>query len=379
MPSSAFDVAIVGAGPAGSIAALTAAQAGLRTALVDEAVRSPRVRVGEVLPPPARWLLHRVGALRNLASGDCLVSCGTRSAWGSPSLAATDFLSSPLGPGLHLDRLAFDRALVATASAEGVTVLGPARVTRVSRERTRWRLWIGHGSAPRPITAHGLVDCTGRRAAIARRLGATRRADDALVAIVTWLDSKAGTDRDTTLTVEAGPGGWWYTARLPGDTRVVGYVTDRTAPELDVARTALGWRAFVNRTEHVREICDGHRYELRSGPTVVSAASARLDVVAGRDWAAAGDAAASFDPVSAQGILTAMLSGRLAARAIASRVGGDGGRGLEEYSMGLHAVYDEYLRARIRYYRLEARWPDSPFWRARWFRTNGDGGRPNAA
>ena len=46
---------------------------------------------------------------------------------------------------------------------------------------------------------------------------------------------------------------------------------------------------------------------------VVAAGTAHLDRPVGDGWLAAGDAAASFDPLSSQGILTAVLMGRDAA------------------------------------------------------------------
>ena len=109
-------------------------------------------------------------------------------------------------------------------------------------------------------------------------------------------------------------------------------------------------------------LCGRHGYVLSGAPDVVSASSTRLDIVSGANWAAAGDAAASFDPLSGQGILTAMLSGRLAARALLSQLAGDGGRALAEYARGWKLVYEENWNLRKRYYATETRWQASAFW-----------------
>jgi hypothetical protein len=48
----------------------------------------------------------------------------------------------------------------------------------------------------------------------------------------------------------------------------------------------------------------------------------------------------------------------LAVRAIAAGC-------VDEYEAWTASSFASYLRARTRYYSLEARWPDAPFWRMR--------------
>ncbi len=55
-----LDVAIVGGGPAGAAAAITAVEAGLRVALF-EALPFPRFRPGEALHPGVESLLRQLG------------------------------------------------------------------------------------------------------------------------------------------------------------------------------------------------------------------------------------------------------------------------------------------------------------------------------
>ena len=53
------------------------------------------------------------------------------------------------------------------------------------------------------------------------------------------------------------------------------------------------------------------------GLRVVAADSSCLEVVEGDGWCAVGDAAAAYDPLSSQGITTALASGAWAGQAIA--------------------------------------------------------------
>ena len=361
--ASGSDLVVVGGGPAGAFAALTARRIGLRTTIVDDGAMRPPTRpyVGEVLPPAARRLIEATGLLRAIEPRSYLESCGTRSAWGSPSLASTNFISNPLGSGLHLDRAAFDSALMHAVALEGANVCA-ARVIDASRQNDCWQLTVEGTRGRQALCAATVIDCSGRRAVIARSQGARRKVDAPLVALMAWLDTRHDTDRDATLTLESASDGWWYTARLPGRHRVVGYITRRSSPDLRRGHTADGWHTLVNRTVHVRELCLADGYTLSHPPVVISAASSCLDRIVGERWAAAGDAAASFDPLSAQGILTAMLSGTHAARAMASRLSGDGGVALARYARQCHGVYAEHVRACSAYYAMESRWGTTSFW-----------------
>ena len=101
-----------------------------------------------------------------------------------------------------------------------------------------------------------------------------------------------------------------------------------------------------------------------SRPHVWLAGSATTIPCIGKGWIAAGDAAASFDPLSSLGIGYAMLSGIQAARAVDHRLNGD---------EDLAAAYEGdvarhmagYLAQRRELYRLEQRWPERPFWSRR--------------
>jgi flavin-dependent dehydrogenase len=85
---------------------------------------------------------------------------------------------------------------------------------------------------------------------------------------------------------------------------------------------------------------------------------------AGRGWAAAGDAAAAFDPLSSLGIGHAISSGIHAAR-VAHVTLCDTGDPADSYSSGVERVARDYLTLRRRYYAVEQRWPAQPFWARR--------------
>jgi flavin-dependent dehydrogenase len=75
----------------------------------------------------------------------------------------------------------------------------------------------------------------------------------------------------------------------------------------------------------------------------------------------------AFDPLSSQGIYTAMYSGVAAARAILASEAGDGSA-MPGYASRLDSVRRVYRVRLASAYGSVSRWPDAPFWamRDRW-------------
>jgi flavin-dependent dehydrogenase len=346
------DVLIAGAGPAGAVAAYVLARAGRRVVMVDEA-EPARAKIGESLPGAARPLLRDLG-LSSVVDGGRHAPCyGNVSAWGSADLVATDFIRDPHGPGWHLDRSKFDADLRAAARDAGVECRA-ARVTSATRTADRWSVTLSDGQTQ----AAWLIDATGRRAVLARRHGGRRRRDDRLVALYAWA---ATGDAETRTLVESTPDGWWYTARIPGEARVAVLHVD-AEDAAAIHRVPGTWEARLARTTHVRRVLEGARW--LSAPRAEDAGGARLERFAGAGWLAVGDAALSFDPLSSQGIFTALYTGMKAGAAVDAALSGASGP-IEAYAARLESIRAAYLGHWRTYYGAERRWPHRRFWARR--------------
>jgi flavin-dependent dehydrogenase len=357
-----FTVMIVGGGPAGAASAITLARLGHRALLVDDGTGA--FKIGEALAPAVRSLLRDLGVADRFLSDSHLPCYGNVSAWGSEEAHPTDFVFNPHGHGWHLDRLRFEAMLRDAARNEGAALSHGARFTAAERGEGFWRVTLKAGGASRVVLADWLVDATGRRSAVARRMGAKRVQDDRLVAYHTRFqqaeDSHA--DQDARAFVESVPDGWWYTAIVPSGERVVAYLTDSDLAIRAELTSAEGFSTLLSATRHVGRLVEGRH--LAAAPRGAEAGSARLDRFGGEGWVAVGDAAISFDPLSSQGILHALHSGLKAGDAIARSLAGDP-HPLELYQQQLHEIYGAY-RANLRtYYAAETRWRDRPFWRRR--------------
>jgi flavin-dependent dehydrogenase len=365
------DVLVIGGGPAGAAAAIALRRAGAEVMLLERSDdASPRI--GEAVPPAIGPALSALGV--ELALGERhLRAWGTCAAWGSDALGYNDFLRSAEGPGWHLDRARFDRDLLDAARARGVTVRLGASLAGAEPARGSSR-----GGAPGfvlhtraqdgggRLDARFVVDATGRRAAFATAAGASRVYFDDLVAVTAVFSLGArmpgAAPGDGFAVIESAEDLWWYYAVTPGRRAVVACLSDADRVKAGRLFDAEEWIRRLGATRHI-----GPRISGAAGRSALSLHSARtqaLDRPFGEGWIAAGDAAASYDPLSSAGIVNALRSGLDAAGAVAAHFSGEAGA-LEAYARGVERALDIYLEGRRRYYAAERRWPDAPFWRRR--------------
>ncbi|HKP02241.1 MAG TPA: tryptophan 7-halogenase [Chthoniobacterales bacterium] len=358
-----FDTIVVGGGPAGSVTALVLARAGERVLLL-EAKSCLSFKVGESLPPAIKPLLRDLGLWDSFVADGHLACYGNQSAWSSSTLRSTEFIKDPHGHGWHLDRPRFDATLRNAARHAGVCVHEESKVVEVRRARKTFEVELGaHGN----VRGRWLADCTGRLSLVARQQGVRRVKHDSLVAFVTLFATRTTEsefDSDSATLVESAPEGWWYTALLPSRKRVVVYHTDAGTSSSSLARTICGYRSLLHRTKHIRAKISRHGYVFPGRPKAAAANSARLEKFHGDDWIAAGDSALSFDPLSSQGILTAIYAGLKAGQTLIARKAGDEGA-LGRYGERMESIYAAYLAQRHSFYGYEQRWSGKDFWKRR--------------
>ncbi len=362
-------VAVIGGGPAGASCATALARAGVAVTLV-EAGDGGGNPFGESLAPSATPLLHRLGFLDALLATNPLPCHGNRSIWGSEAPEERGFLRDPHGPGWHLDRPAFNAALLATAAAAGADCRCRTRARTVARDAGGWLVALEGSSGPEAVRADLVVDATGRPARIARMLGARPVAFDQLVGVVALLERRGSPFRDSFTLIEARPDGWWYSALLPDGRLAAAFFSD---PDLLAARaawTAEGWAALVGESRETRRRVATAGYALTGRPALAPAGNACLQPAAGDGWLAVGDAAAAYDPLSSHGIGSALAGGQAAADATARHLAGDRAA-LSGYANRIGAGYARYLKLWLAYYAQERRWTAAPFWQRRQPETGG--------
>lgn len=169
MPDAYYDLLILGAGPAGSAAAIQAAKAGLRVAVVERAM-FPRHRPGETLHPGVEPLLRQLGVAEAVNTAGFERPVGYWVQWGTESPRYEAYGRDATGEwrGYQADRACFDTILLAAAKAAGARVLQPCQAMRPL---------LTAGTVTGVQTSSGdfraalVVDATGRGQWLARHLG----------------------------------------------------------------------------------------------------------------------------------------------------------------------------------------------------------------
>jgi len=355
------DVAVVGGGIAGAVACVALGRAGLDVAWIASEVDADADRAGDSLAPAAGPVLASLG-LSALLDGHRPANASF-SAWGSDALAERNAIVHLEGPGRVIDRPRFEAAL--RAAATPLARRETATLEHAAVEDGAWRLALADG---RSVAARFLVDATGRAAVATRRL-ATRRRDDRLVAAFAFLRHADPTVEPTPATiVEAVADGWWYAALLPDVRLSLAWFSDPDLMPRGLSRDLGAWRDRIAATRHVARWIADAGFAVEAPPRLESAGTTWLapaaGAVRGAGWAAIGDAAAAFDPLSSHGMTTALWGAGRMAEVVPAWLGGNAAA-LEGYAQAVADGVAAFRAQRAAIYGRERRFAGEVFWRRR--------------
>jgi flavin-dependent dehydrogenase len=355
------DVAVLGAGPAGTAAAL-ALRAADRSVVLLEGNGFGAPRVGETLAPSVRPLLNALGVWEAVRS-ICQPSGAVEFCWGEAGVREQSHLFHPHGAAHLVERSRFDQLLAQAAVGAGALLWGPGRLLSLGGGPGAWELCWEQEGRPFNLVTRFLIDAAGRRAPLARQLGARRIFLDRQVGM--WALWGGASARPTTL-VESVEQGWWYAAALPGGGLSTVLLTDPDLLQRRTPQIACGNPSRVvellGRTCHIAARTKGR--SLAGKLAVVAANSSCLDCPGGAGWLAAGDAALSVDPLSGHGIFLALESGRRVGLCADRWLSGDG-QALDTHFEATAARRIWLQQGQLRLYQAEDRWPGAPFWARR--------------
>ena len=361
---SQVDVAIVGAGPAGTAAALTLLKYSALNVAVLEKSDGSQARVGETVAPSLQPLLEYLDVWKSFEADGHLPSYGSSAAWGSSQAMSRDFLFTGRGYGWHLDRSRFDHMLANEMVKRGGWLSTTTHLAECKRDSSgRWQVQLQRKNREHvKLTARFMIDASGKRAALAHRFGARRHIRDRLTGAIGFYKFADDRAHPHFTFVEASADGWWYSAPLPDHRMVVAFMSDADLLKRKSVTLTKTWNDQLAATQHTQERLQGGR--LVSPLLIRPAHSHFLDPAGGSGWVAAGDAVSTFDPLSSMGVGHAIASGIHAARVAHDHLEGDG-QLMSLYTTNVMRNFQKYLQLRRQYYLAEQRWPEHPFWARR--------------
>ncbi len=306
------EVAVVGAGPAGSAVATFLARWGHQVLLVDRA-RFPRPKpCAEYLSPGAVALLEDLGALEGVAASTF------RRLRGMEMVSPRGFahlLEYRANGGQHLgmamSRSCLDASLLGAARSAGADVLESFRVLDVVRVDGAVRGLVGtHADGPvRRLGARLVIGADGLHSAMVQRLGLRRSVRwPRRLGLVTHLEGVPWQENYGQMHV--GPHG--YVGIAPVDDRLVSLGMVLRLPREPVGSpTAALFRGLADYPSLAHHLADARPVEPVRGMGPLAHA---VRAVAGPGFALVGDAAGFLDPFTGEGLYRALRGAQTLAR-----------------------------------------------------------------
>jgi len=323
-----YDVAVIGAGPAGACTAAQLAQRGARVVLVDPT--HPREKpCGGGITGRALTLVEKIVALGDLRSTNVRTARFLDSASGR-SVAVP--LEHGTAPALVVSsRTHFDGLLYAAAQQAGAEAVAE-RVTDIVREAHRFRI---ETTGRRTLEASFVVGADGPNGLVRRRLASPFRRDQLSIATGYFVGDRTS-DEIVLEIVDDPPGYIWSFPR--SDHLAIGICA-----QADAGVAAGTLRGRVARWIQASGVGVGGRLAPYSWP-IPSLSPKDFDqlALAGEGWLTVGDAAGLVDPITREGIFFAVQSAAFAAEALS----GDAPRREQRFAGRVRAeIIDDLRRA----------------------------------
>ncbi len=325
---SEVDAVVIGAGPAGSVAATLLARAG-HTVLMLERASFPRHVIGESLLPRCLALLDEAGLLDRVRARGYEVKHGATFCRGGEvqRFAFKDNLPGDFDYAYQVPRDDFDQTLATGAHAAGVDLRFGVEVTTLELDARHGgaRLELHDQFSGRDVALHSrfVIDASGPARVLSKRLGLEAPVDlPSRTARYTHVEGdrrgegEAAGDIWVTL---HDSGAWIWIIPFSNGRTSVGVVAEEGMFAPGATDTERLWGVLRSEPAAARRL----ERATQAMPTqVLRGWTSRTTQLAGPGFAIAGNAGDFLDPVFSSGVMFALESGSLAGRLAARQLDG---------------------------------------------------------
>lgn len=363
-------MAVIGGGIAGATTVISLAKAGVNLVWLRPAWQATAYKVGESLAPAANPILSSLGLLHLLEGSSHRRANVTFSAWGQNALSERNSVVHLEGAGSIIDRMKFEQDLFLLANDVSTLVIEDTLQT-LSEDEGHWEI-KGHSGTQ--AKSRFVIDATGRSQVLGKRLANSghiqSKTSDHLVSVYSFLNQKNTSNVTPTpaTLIESVADGWWYASLLPSQQLALNYYSDPDIMPKGLTTDLNIWLDLIQQTTHIAHWIEDAEFELDSPPQLTSASTRWLtpaaDVHNGAGWAAIGDAAVAFDPLSAHGMTTALWAAARMPEVVQTYLVGNL-HVLNQYAGAVEEGRKEYEQQRNAIYLQEKRFQQNVFWQRR--------------
>jgi flavin-dependent dehydrogenase len=316
-PNFPYDVLIIGAGPAGSSAAIRARAAGLSTLVVEKS-SFPRFRIGESLLPKGNDLLRELGVWSKIERAGFVEKFGARFFNADGTAEKTVVFAQGLIPGLEkcyqVDRARFDSLLLDHARENGAVIRTATTVRAVVNTPSGFRCELESEGKPSSVNSRWIIDASGRDQFFPNELKAELDPSAAPKRLAiynhfTGVPRESGPAGGDTVIVRLHDG-WFWLIPIDAQRTSVGLVTTAATFKASGLSPSEHFNRVVATTPRLRGLMAGSSPVLEFHVTAdysyyrKQLASGRLILV--------GDAGGFIDPIFSSGVYLATYSAKLA-------------------------------------------------------------------
>lgn len=340
----AVDVAIIGAGPSGAVAAALLRRAG-RSVLVLERQHFPRFSIGESLLPQSMAYLEEAGMLQAVVEAGFQYKNGAHFVYRDQA-AAFDFRdkhSSGWGTTYQVERATFDDLLIRCAAEQGAQVrFGHTVVAMKTGDAPVLDVVDEAGNSYR-VDARFVLDASGFGRVLPRLLNLespTRMPTRAAIFTHVQDGIPVGTHDRNKITVATHPERrdvWFWMIPLANGRSSVGCVAEAAFLDAPEAQRDSTLRALIQSEPTLNRLIGTVPFLMPVRH--ISGYAANVERLHGPGFALLGNAGEFLDPVFSSGVTIALRSAHLAVQTLERQLGGE--------SVDWQTQYDEPLRKGI--------------------------------